>query len=44
MYQYTEFDRRFVHAPSSGQSVSIADIDSPYYQEHLVAVGRLDNL
>ena len=34
-------DRRFVHAPSSGKTVSIADIDAPYYQEHLVAVGRL---
>jgi len=34
-------ERRFVHAPSSGKSVSIAHIDSPYYQEHLVAVGRL---
>jgi cell wall-associated NlpC family hydrolase len=33
--------RRFVHAPSSGQTVAIADIDTPYYQEHLVAVGRL---
>ena len=36
--------RRFVHAPSSGKTVSVADIDSPYYQEHLVAVGRLDAL
>ncbi len=34
-------DRRFVHAPSSGKAVAIAQIDSPYYQEHLVAVGRL---
>jgi cell wall-associated NlpC family hydrolase len=33
--------RRFVHAPSSGQTVAVADIDAPYYQEHLVAVGRL---
>jgi len=33
--------RRFVHAPSSGKTVSIANIASPYYQEHLVAVGRL---
>lgn len=36
--------RRFVHAPSSGKTVSIADIDAPYYQEHLVAVGRLESL
>jgi cell wall-associated NlpC family hydrolase len=32
---------RFVHAPSSGKTVSIARIDTPYYQQHLVAVGRL---
>jgi len=35
--------RQFVHAPSSGRTVSVAQIDSPYYQEHLVAVGRLTN-
>ena len=35
---------RFVHAPSSGKAVAVADIDSPYYQERLVAVGRLDPL
>jgi cell wall-associated NlpC family hydrolase len=34
-------DRRFVHAPSSGRSVSVAHIDEPYYQRNLVAVGRL---
>ena len=34
-------NRRFVHAPSSGKTVSVARIDTPYYQEHLVAVGRL---
>jgi len=32
---------QFVHAPSSGGAVSIASIDAPYYQRHLVAVGRL---
>ena len=32
---------QFVHAPSSGKRVSLAHIDTPYYQEHLVAVGRL---
>ncbi len=32
---------QFVHAPSSGGTVSIASIDAPYYQRHLVAVGRL---
>jgi len=34
-------DGNFVHAPASGRTVSIASLDSPYYQEHLVAVGRL---
>lgn len=34
-------DGRFVHAPSSGGTVSVASIDTPYYQRHLVAVGRL---
>jgi len=31
----------FVHAPASGSNVAIASLESPYYQEHLVAVGRL---
>lgn len=34
-------DGLFVHAPASGQNVSIARLDTPYYQQHLVAVGRL---
>ena len=34
-------DGRFVHAPKSGGAVSIASIDAPWYQHHLVAVGRL---
>jgi cell wall-associated NlpC family hydrolase len=34
-------DRQFVHAPSSGGTVSVASIDAPYYQRHLIAVGRL---
>ena len=34
-------DGRFVHAPSSGKSVSVASVDETYYQEYLVAVGRL---
>lgn len=34
-------DGRFVHAPSSGDTVRIARIDAPYYQRHLVAVGSL---
>ncbi len=32
---------RFDHAPSSGGAVSVANIDAPYYQRHLVGVGRL---
>jgi cell wall-associated NlpC family hydrolase len=31
----------FVHAPSSGDNVSIASLATSYYQRHLVAVGRL---
>lgn len=34
-------DGRFVHAPSSGSTVRVANIDAPYYQRNLVAVGRL---
>ena len=34
-------DGRFVHAPSSGDAVSVASLATPYYQRHLVAVGRL---
>jgi cell wall-associated NlpC family hydrolase len=34
-------DGQFVHAPSSGGSVRVARIDAPYYQRHLIAVGRL---
>ena len=34
-------ERMFAHAPSSGSSVSLASIDSAYYQRNLVAVGRL---
>lgn len=34
-------DRLFVHAPATGANVTVASLDSPYYQQHLVAVGRL---
>lgn len=34
-------DGEFVHAPSSGKTVRVARIDSPWYQRNLVAVGRL---
>ena len=32
---------RFVHAPATGRTVSIADLDNAYYQRHLIGVGRL---
>ena len=32
---------RFVHAPASGRTVSVASLDGAYYQRHLVGVGRL---
>jgi len=34
-------DDMFVHAPASGRRVSLASLSAPYYQRHLVAVGRL---
>lgn len=34
-------DGEFVHAPSSGGTVRVANIGASYYQRHLVAVGRL---
>jgi cell wall-associated NlpC family hydrolase len=34
-------DGLFVHAPATGQNVAVGSLDLPYYQEHLVAVGRL---
>ena len=34
-------DGLFVHAPSSGRTVSVASLAAPYYQRHLVGVGRL---
>ena len=34
-------DGQFVHAPTSGRTVSIANLDNAYYQMHLVGVGRL---
>jgi murein DD-endopeptidase len=34
-------DGMFVHAPATGREVAVASLDSPYYQQHLVAVGRL---
>jgi cell wall-associated NlpC family hydrolase len=34
-------DGQFVHAPTSGRRVSVANLDNDYYQMHLVGVGRL---
>jgi cell wall-associated NlpC family hydrolase len=34
-------DGFFVHAPASGKNVAVGSLDSHYYREHLVAVGRL---
>ena len=34
-------DGRFVHAPSSGDAVRVANIAASYYQRHLIAVGQL---
>jgi murein DD-endopeptidase len=34
-------DGLFVHAPATGRNVAVGSLDLPYYQEHLVAVGRL---
>ncbi len=34
-------ERQFVHAPSSGRSVSVASLDSPYYRQAFVRGGRL---
>lgn len=33
-------DRQFIHAPSSGKKVSIAHIDSLYWEKRLIAAGR----
>jgi cell wall-associated NlpC family hydrolase len=32
--------RRFVHAPASGRSVSVASLDSPYYRSAFMRGGR----
>lgn len=33
-------EQRFVHAPSSGRTVSVASLDSPYYNSAFVRAGR----
>lgn len=32
---------RFVHAPATGQVVSIGSFDEPYYRQHFVRAGRM---
>ena len=34
-------ERRFVHAPQSGRSVSVASLDAPFYKAALIRAGRL---
>ena len=34
-------DRRFVHAPQSGRTVSIASLDAPFYRRALLRAGRV---
>lgn len=33
-------DSRFVHAPSTGQTVSVAMLDAPFYKASLIRAGR----
>jgi len=35
-------DGQFIHAPSTGKRVVVNELEQPYYQRHLVGVGRLD--
>ena len=32
---------RFVHAPASGKTVQVAQMNNPFYRRHLVSVGRI---
>lgn len=34
-------DRRFVHAPQSGRTVSVASLDSPFYRRALLRAARI---
>ena len=34
-------NRRFVHAPQSGRTVSVASLDSPFYRSALLRAGRV---
>ena len=33
-------ERRFVHAPQSGRTVSVGSLESPFYKKALIRVGR----
>ncbi len=33
-------DQRFVHAPSSGRTVSIASLETPFYEKAFIRAGR----
>lgn len=34
-------NNRFIHAPSSGKSVSVANLRDPYWRRHFASAGRL---
>ena len=34
-------ERRFVHAPQSGRTVSVATLDAPFYRQALIGAGRV---
>lgn len=34
-------DKKFVHAPSSGKTVSVTTMDNPYFKPRLIRAGRL---
>ena len=34
-------ERRFVHAPQSGRSVTVASLDAPFYRSALIRAGRV---
>jgi len=35
-------DDRFVHAPSSGKSVTFGRLGNPYWRDHFIAAGRIN--
>ena len=34
-------NKRFIHAPSTGKSVSIASLDTPYWRKRFIRAGRI---